>query len=80
MEFYFQSNSVMNSLKCRKSKLLNYSQSIVPSDGGTIVPPYYIEDFQIFQDCQIFRWTRLLCLGNVRAKQFETPKFLICTL
>ena len=44
MEFYFQSNSVMNSLKCPKSKSLSHClteiQSIKinigPSDGGNI--------------------------------------------
>ena len=45
MEFYFQSNSVMNSLKCPESKSLShcltelfpiYQKTIGPSDGGTI--------------------------------------------
>ena len=45
MEFYFQSNSVMNSLESQShwaTVSLNYSQSnrinLGPSDGGTIVP------------------------------------------
>ena len=54
MEFYFQSNSVMTSLKCPKAKLLSHCLPIsqnniwtIRRDDHTIVPPYYIEDCRI---------------------------------
>ena len=61
MEFYFQSNSVMNSLKCPKAKsqnhcltelLLIYQNNIKAIrwwDNHPIVLPYYTEDCCIFE-------------------------------
>ena len=59
MEFYFQSNSVMNSLKCPKSKSLSHCLTelfpiyqnniwtIRQWDNHTIIPSYYTEDCRI---------------------------------
>ena len=67
MEFYFQSNSVMNSLKCPKAKSLSHCLTelfpiyqnniwtIRQWDNHTIVPPYYIEDCRISRPEVIFR-------------------------
>ena len=61
IEFYFQSNSVMNSLKCPKSKSLSHCLNelfpiyqdkywtIRQQDDRSVDPSYYIEDCRIFK-------------------------------
>ena len=70
MEFYFQGNSVMNSLKCPNAKSLSHCLTelfpiyqnniwtIRQWDNHTIVPSYYAEDCRIldvhFQNTPLF--------------------------
>ena len=80
MEFYFQSNSVMNSLKYPKSKSLSHcltelspiyqnKQTVGGSFPWSIVPPYYIEDSWIstVSDYPVIGREHLMSLCNLTA-------------